>query len=259
MSDEARPATSPPIRPPPLLQTIAECLAFVRRERLTEGAISEIAALAPRGAGGAVMVIPSLFRNDAQTRNVRALLSALDYHPFGWEQGANFGPTPALMAGARKQLLSIAERHGPVAIIGFSMGGLFARWLAHSAAPQVRQVITVGSPIRNPLQSAFIPAPVLEVMWRGQDLAALANTVGRPLPVPSLSLYSRRDGIVAWGSCCTLGRHHENVEVACHHVLMPQNPQVFGLIASHLAEFSKAAPANKRVSLPPTPRCTNSH
>ncbi len=219
---------------PSLRQTVAECVAFVRRDKMSAATLDAIVAAAPRGDGTCVLVMPSLFRPDSQMRNLRGLLTRLGYLAQGWGLGPNWGPTPALMAGAMERLEHLAAQYGPVAVIGFSMGGLFARWLAHRATPSVQQVITVGSPIRDPLHSSCIPRAMLSAMWYGQDLAALAQNVGEDLPVPSTSLFSRRDGVVAWSSCCTQSTRHQNVEVDCHHVLMPQNPEVFRQIAAHL-------------------------
>jgi hypothetical protein len=222
-------------RRPTFRQTLGEFVAFTQRQRLTAASLAEIVAQVPRGDGTSVLVIPSLFRGDEQTTNLRKLLDRLGYRAHGWGLGANLGPTNTLMGGAMMRLADLTAQHGPIAVVGFSMGGMFARWLAFHSAPRVRQVISVGSPIRQPLRSAFLPTSVWEAAWRGQNLEALATEVERPLSVPSASLYSRRDGIVAWESCCPWQTNEARLEVACHHVMMPQNPEVFRLIAETLA------------------------
>jgi len=222
-------------RRPSLRQTLGEFVAFTQRQRLTAVTLTEIMAAVPRGDGTSVLVIPSLFRDDGQTRNLRKMLDGLGYRAHGWEIGPNLGPTNSLMTGALARLETLSARHGRIAVIGFSMGGLFARWLALRSAPSVQQVISVGSPIRQPLRSAFLPRSVLQAAWRGQNLENLAREVERPLNVPSASLYSRLDGIVAWESCCNWQTNEARLEVACHHVMMPQNPEVFRLIAETLA------------------------
>jgi pimeloyl-ACP methyl ester carboxylesterase len=206
--------------------------ALTRRGRLDIGAV---AALAPKGDGSAILALPGVFRTDAQTADLRRLLDRLGYRSYGWALGRNVGPTERLMRGALGRLEALAAQHGRVSVVGFSMGGLFARWLAVQAPQLVRQLVTVGSPWRAPVQSACVPAPLIRAAFRHPNLGAMAAAVGGPMPVPVTSLYSRRDGIVAWESCRDPGTPADNIEVACPHVMMEQDAEVFRHIAERLA------------------------
>jgi pimeloyl-ACP methyl ester carboxylesterase len=197
-------------------------------------ATADILATAPRGAGGPILLLPGVFRTDAQTSDLRAVLSQLGYTPFGWELGRNLGPTQKLMRGARLRLQQLAEAHGPVALVGFSMGGLFARWLAIQEPSLVHRVITIGSPWRDPVRSVYVPAMLVRLAWRNKNLDSMAADIARTMPVPVTSLFSRRDGIVAWESCLDPDAHHTNVEVQCPHVLMEQDASVFRAVAEAL-------------------------
>ncbi len=224
----------PPYAPrrPALGRTCAEMIAWTRR---TPVATEAIAAQAPRGDGSAVLALPGVFRTDAQTEDLRRLLRALGYLAYGWELGRNFGPTHRLMHGALDRLSALAAEHGRVSVVGFSMGGLFARWLAVQVPALVRQVITIGSPWRAAVHSACVPAPFIKTAWRRQNLGAIAADIEGPLPVPATSLFSRCDGIVAWESCRDPATPADNIEVACPHVMMEQDPDVFRHIAERLA------------------------
>jgi hypothetical protein len=68
-----------------------------------------------------------LLRGDGYTQHVRDLLNALGYTSCGWQLGINVGPTRRLLDGSAERLIEISDRHGPASIVGFSMGGLFAR------------------------------------------------------------------------------------------------------------------------------------
>lgn len=219
-------------RRPALVRTCAEMTALARRAPVATDAI---AARAPRGDGSAILALPGVFRTDAQTADLRRLLTALGYLAYGWELGRNFGPTHRLMQGALDRLKALAAAHGRVSVVGFSMGGLFARWLAVQAPALVRQVITVGSPWRAAVHSACVPAPFIKTAYRGQNLGAMAADIEGPLPVPATSLFSRRDGIVAWESCRDPATPESNIEVACPHVLMEKDAEVFRHIAERLA------------------------
>ncbi len=195
----------------------------------------QLAARLPKGDGSAILALPGVFRTDAQTADLRRLLDRLGYRAYGWALGRNFGPTHKLMQGARGRLEMLAAEHGKVSIVGFSMGGLFARWLAVQNPQSVRQVVTVGSPWRASVHSACVPAPLIKTAFRGQNLASMAAAIEAPLPVPVTSLFSRVDGIVSWESCRDPATHADNIEVTCRHVMMEQDADVFRHIAERLA------------------------
>lgn len=199
---------------------------------------ADLAAMAPalpRGDGHPVLVLPCSGRADDYTDALRALLLALGYRAQGWGLGVNRGPTARLMAGAAALLDDLAARHGPVSLVGFSMGGLLARLLAGRAPGAVRQVITAGSPSRQPARSTFLPMGTLLRLWFGPGLDALAKEVGRPLPVPVTSVFTRDDGIVSWECCRDPAAPEGDVEVAGPHVTLSTNPEVARAIAGRLA------------------------
>ncbi len=102
---------------------------------------------APRGDGHGVLVFPGLLAGDASTAPLRSFLRWLGYDVRGWDLGRNHGPTEAVLAGLPRALLDHAERSGrPVSLIGWSLGGVYAREMARSHPHHVRQVITLGSP-----------------------------------------------------------------------------------------------------------------
>ncbi len=104
-------------------------------------------SIAPRGDGHGVLVLPGLLASDASTTVLRRYLRLLGYQVRGWALGRNVGPTTAVLDGLPAALSALAaETGGPVSVIGWSLGGIYARELARQQAPQVRQVITLGSP-----------------------------------------------------------------------------------------------------------------
>jgi pimeloyl-ACP methyl ester carboxylesterase len=221
-------------RRPALALTIAEAAAFAQRGHVSSAALKELAATVPRGDGHAVLVLPPIFRDDATMDAMRRFLALLGYLPHGWELGANLGPTRALTEGAAARLTDIAARHGKVSLVGVSMGGLFARWLAARTPEFVRQVITAGSPFRASADSTFVPLGNLIEVWRGPDIHAMAAEIEQTPTVPTTSIYSRQDGIVAWASCYDPACPEDAIEVTCPHVLMPQHPDVLRAVAGRL-------------------------
>jgi pimeloyl-ACP methyl ester carboxylesterase len=206
---------------------------------------------APRGDGHGVLVFPGLLASDTSTVPLRAFLRWLGYDVRGWDLGRNTGPTEAILAGLPRAVLDHAERTGrPVSLIGWSLGGIYAREMARRHPRQVRQVITLGSPyaMRDPKQShAEGPYRRLRSLHAPEARLPGPEVRSRPIDVPSTSVYSRWDGVVDWHACVEPQTPvHQNVEVRCSHLGFGVDPATLWLIADRLA-----VPAGQRVPFRP--------
>jgi pimeloyl-ACP methyl ester carboxylesterase len=194
----------------------------------------------PHGDGHPVLVLPGLLADDVSTRILRRVLRRLDYRVHGWRLGRNIGPTAACVTGLRDRMEDLSDRYGrPVTLVGWSLGGIFARDLARRTPDSVRQVITLGSPFRLERHSqtratrAFDRFAHLHVEHRELPLEAH----GCPLPVPSTSIYSHLDGIVHWQTCLDVpGEHCENIAVMASHLGLGHHPAALYAIADRLAQ-----------------------
>jgi pimeloyl-ACP methyl ester carboxylesterase len=218
---------------PKLRLTAAEAVALVARGPDLD--IRALLAAAPRGDGHTVLALPGFGRGDGHTRQVRAALSRIGYDAQAWKLGVDFGPTRRLIDGAAERLKTLAGQHGRVSLVGFSMGGLFARLLAHRYPQRVRQVVSVFSPIQDPAHNFWLPLAPFLGLWPGPDLRALADEIARPLPVPCTSVYSRGDGLVHWAACIDPACPDDCFEVAGRHVLAARNDAVMRIVAERLA------------------------
>ena len=214
-----------PIRPA-IRRTMAEAITFVRQTP-----ILDVDPTLPRGNGQPVLVLPVIGRGDVHLAPTREALDQLGYRTFGWSLGINIGPTPRLLAGIEHRLLALHAEHGPLNIAGFSLGGVFARLLAHRHPGKVRQVATVCSPFRDPVDSAFLPLRPLLPAWRTPDLLEIANKVAQPLPVPGTFIFSRNDGVVAWQSCIEPSKPEDCFEIPGLHVTINRDPNVLAILA----------------------------
>jgi hypothetical protein len=192
----------------------------------------------PRGDGHSVLVLPGLMASDTSTRPLRAFLEDRGYASHGWELGRNYGPRSGIEEGMTASLKEIAERSGgKVSVIGWSLGGLYARALAIKAPQAVRQVVTLGSP--------FTGDPRASNAWRLFEMTSglsvddphWRTVLKGPVQVPTTSIYSRSDGIVTWQ--CSVERERaqaENIEVEGSHCGLGHNPAVLYAIAHRLAQ-----------------------
>lgn len=192
----------------------------------------------PRGDGHPVLVFPGLGANDFTTGALRRFLDDLGYVTHPWGQGFNFGPRQGVLERCNHDVRRLFNAHArKVSLIGWSLGGIYARELAKELPDHVRCVITLGTP--------FTGHPRATNAWRFFELVSgqsvhdphvLAQIRKEP-PVPTTSIWSRSDGIVSWRcSVVAPGPLAENIEVHASHVGMGMNPLALYAVADRLAQ-----------------------
>ena len=225
------------LRPPSLL------LALTEGRALAELAAS-LAALpclmsAPRGDGHPVLVLPGFLASDRSTAPMRRYLKDLGYQAHGWGQGQNLGRFYKMREILARHLRDLHQQSGrKVSVVGWSMGGVFARYLALTQPDAVRGVVTLGSPFAVDIHasnaSKLYDALSNEGPARPEDLSALAGD----LPVPNTSIYTKLDGIVNWRT--TIPRSAPNAEAIevrlASHVGLGVNPAALWALADRLAQ-----------------------
>ena len=172
------------------------------------------------------------------TAPLRAFLRNRGYEAYGWNLGRNIGLRPGLTNRKLKRLREIRERHGrKVSLIGWSLGGIFAREVAKATPDDVRQVITLGSPFKGHPKATRAWRLYEFLAGHSVDEARLGADLPAPPPVPTTSIFSRSDGIVAWRCCMEDDRAHtENVEVCASHFGLGANPTALYVIADRLSQ-----------------------
>ncbi|MFD0917123.1 esterase/lipase family protein [Pseudahrensia aquimaris] len=196
-------------------------------------------ALAPRGDGQPVLVLPGLATSDKSTISLRTFLSAKGYPTYGWDMGRNYGPLPGIEDGLKSRLSGLADKYGrKVSVIGWSLGGIYARQLAKMMPDHVRQVITLGSP--------FSGDPRATNAWKVYQFTSghkvddrdshMGGHISDAPSVPTTAIYSESDGICAWRNCVEEGGEHlENIRVRSSHCGLGHHPAAVYAIADRLA------------------------
>jgi pimeloyl-ACP methyl ester carboxylesterase len=195
-------------------------------------------AQAPRGRGDPVLIFPGLMASDASTKPLRRYLESLGHAVYGWEQGSNLGPREGVLEANRARLGQLHREHRQkVALVGWSLGGIYARELAKESPELASMVITMGTP--------FTGHPKATNAWRLYELVTghkigapeIHEPLRAPPPVPTTSIWSRTDGIVHWA--CSVERssdHTENIEIQASHFGIGLNPLAWYAVADRLAQ-----------------------
>ncbi|AJR18310.1 alpha/beta fold hydrolase [Pimelobacter simplex] len=195
------------------------------------------------GQGRPVLVLPGFSAHDRYTGRLRGHLAQRGWDVHGWELGSNHGLTDKIVEGLPRRFAEIAERYDePVSVVGWSFGGLLARWLAHEHPDRVRQVVCLGSPWRAEGERTRATA-LFERSRTKHGIAgnarAIVDRLREPVPVPLTAVWSRSDGIVPWHGCTVDEQQDppaENVEVVSSHVGLVANPLVLAVVVDRLRQ-----------------------
>ena len=184
-----------------------------------------------------MLVLPGFTADDASTRPMRRFLRSLGYHVHGWRLGRNVGPTGTIVNGLRTRFGDLVDSHDgePISLIGWSLGGIYAREIARTMPASVRQVITLGSPFRHTPGEESHPAAAVRAVARRRGVSTTLDQ--SPLPVPSTAIYTRTDGVVPWrASRNNDGEQAESIEVVGSHSGLGHHPAVLWAVADRLAQ-----------------------
>ncbi len=244
------------MKKPSLLSAFTEPLR-ASGEFVTSAGLLPFRSRLPVGDPHAVLVLPGFMATDRSTVPLRRLLLSLGYEPHGWGLGRNVGPTERVAREMPELLDRIAEdTDGPVSIIGWSLGGIYARQLAASTAEQVRVVVTLGTPVRNEVRGASNAQALFDRLSAFHAPGHPLLDDGDPLAVPVTAVHTRADGVVHWQTCLIhAAPNAENLRVTGSHTGLGFNPAVAYIVADRLAQpigawspFEAPAPYQRIIS-----------
>lgn len=182
------------------------------------------------------MILPGFATHPVRMRYLAQALEAAGHSTKRWGLGFNWGPDEERFDFLEARLADLHARHGrPVVLIGWSLGGLFARELAKRQPHSVAKVITMGSP--------FSGSPRANNVWRAYQFITGHSVDAPPIeadlaakpPVETVALWSANDGAIA--PRCAAGRPGERdraIAVRCTHIGFTYDPQVIATLLGEL-------------------------
>ncbi|MCG2594044.1 alpha/beta hydrolase [Ramlibacter sp. XY19] len=194
------------------------------------------------GDGHPVIVYPGLGASAFTTAQLRSHLVECKLSALDWELGVNTGPEgdfDAWLDPLAARVETLHKQHGRrVSLVGWSLGGIYAREIAKRAPRAVRQVVTLATPFAA-MAGGNHAGAIFKML--GGDTSGLTPKLldrlrQRP-PVPTTSIYSESDGLVSWRGCLeTPAADVENIAVGASHLGMTSHPEVLRLVADRLAQ-----------------------
>jgi len=226
------------LRPPGLGLLLAEARAIL--EFNASLLLSPLLLRAPRGAGQPVLTLPGFLASDLSMAPMRRYLRDRGHDPHAWRMGRNIGGVSRMRGALRDRLAEIHDARGcKVSLVGWSLGGVYARDLALQAPELVRSVITLGSPFADDIRATNATALYEALSGEAaEDHAELRAAIAGDLPVPATSIYSRSDGVVNWRTCrLRPSDSAENIELRlASHAGLGVNAAALWAVADRLAQ-----------------------
>lgn len=214
---------------PPLRLLLGEFRGFFPKAL---GSVAPATALKPRP----VMLLPGFGAHPVRMRRMLRGLTAAGHSVHEWGLGFNLGPTPANFAFLLDRVIRLARADGaPVVLIGWSLGGLFARELAKLAPDSVAGVITLGTPFSGDRRANNAWRAYQFVTGHAVDEPPVPGDFSAKPPVPTIALWSPRDGIVAPRAACGWpGERDKAIALRCNHLAFASDPAVIAEVLRQL-------------------------
>jgi len=167
--------------------------------------------------GPPALVIPGFLATDRTCMELRRSLARRGWRTYPWDLGLNKGAHADVLRHLRQRLETIYDGR-PVLLVGWSLGGLFARELAREVPDMVRAVVTLGSPFSGDPHQNNVWRLYEWVAGHPVDAPPVGHQADKP-PVPTLAIWSEQDGIVAKRAARGLdGERDKQVEIGCGHM-----------------------------------------
>lgn len=186
-----------------------------------------------------VMLLPGFMASPFSMRPLRRLLEAAGHRVSDWGLGFNFGASEERLEALKERVSAMARREGqPVVLVGWSLGGVFAREVAKLCPEAVAAVITMGSPFSGSMRANNAWRMYHLVVGHHVDEPPIEGDFSVKPPVPTIALWSAMDGVVAVRSAAGKpGERDRAIPVRCLHMRFARDAGVAKVVAGLLDEL----------------------
>lgn len=242
----------PTLTPPPLFLAAKEARVGIELIRYFLS-LKSLRTL-PKGDGHPVLIIPGFMASDLSTFFLRKFLHEHNYNSHKWKYGQNRGYSPRVHDLMEDRLEDLCNRYQQrISIIGWSLGGMYAREIARTHPDCVRQIITLGSPFARSWKANNVVSLYDKVAHHKVDDVPeqVFRVMQEPTGVPTTAIYTIEDGVVNWETCKEVWEDDitENIRVYGTHCGLVHNPSVFNIIGNRLLRdrhnWSRMYPLNE--------------
>ena len=183
-----------------------------------------------------IMLLPGFGAHPLRMRRMMRLLRRAGHRPHEWGMGWNMGPTPENFAFLQTRVAQLAEQEGePLALVGWSLGGIYAREIAKQIPDAVAKVITMGSPFSGDMHANNGWRAYQLVTGHPVDAPPIPGNFAQKPPVPTIALWSPKDGVVSPRSAAGWpGERDRAVAVRCNHLGFSHDPAVIAEVLRQL-------------------------
>ena len=183
-----------------------------------------------------VMILPGFGTNPIRMRYFARRLEDAGHTVKRWGCGYNWGFSEELFEQLEERLDDLHERAGePVVLVGWSLGGLYARELAKRQPGSVAKVISMGSPFSGSLRANNVWRIYQAVAGHRVDEPKLSAQLSRKPPVETVALWSPRDGAISPRSAAGYpGERDRAVALRCSHMGFSYSPEAIRAVAHEI-------------------------
>lgn len=166
-----------------------------------------------------IILLPGFATGPTRMRYMAQQLERAGHSTKRWGLGRNWGVAAEAMERLEDRLCDICERAGePVALVGWSLGGLYARELAKRHPLLVSKVITMGSPFSGSPRSNNVWRIYQAIAGHSVDQPPIDTDLASKPLVETIALWSPNDGAIGPRSAAGKpGERDRAIALRCTH------------------------------------------
>ncbi|MBB3990262.1 esterase/lipase family protein [Croceicoccus naphthovorans] len=207
-------------------------LAFPQVYAAMHGPVALPKAEHPR----AVMLLPGFGSHPWRMARMRKELEKAGHSVTDWGLGWNLGPTVDRFERLLSRIERVSRAEGrKLVLVGWSLGGLFAREAAKRLPDRVEMVVTMGSPFSGDMHGNNAWRVYHWITGHPVDQPPVGENFAEKPPVTTVALWSAQDGVVHRHCACgRTGERDISISVRCTHMGFAWHPRAIQCVAQVL-------------------------